>query len=158
MLPSSEIQRRVVCSHLLHAGFLLGWLSNPEDGGDKFFRNVCWHEDYTALYPRRWQHSDVSLRTDFRSDQMLIFEPWRWRRYVPSKRRLTWGLHGAISQEMATFRCFSIGPDADFRTLKMEAIRSFETPFNMRTTQRYIPGDGNIQMFPSGRTSDRTRC
>jgi hypothetical protein len=25
-----------------------------EDGGDTFFRNVCSHTDYTALYPRAW--------------------------------------------------------------------------------------------------------
>jgi hypothetical protein len=28
---------------------------DPEDGGDMFLRNVCWHSmDYMALYPRRW--------------------------------------------------------------------------------------------------------
>jgi hypothetical protein len=29
--------------------------------------------------------------------------PWRWRRYVPLKRRLTQYLHGAISQKTAFF-------------------------------------------------------
>jgi hypothetical protein len=34
----------------------------------------------------------------------LIFRPWRWRRYVPPKRRLTLnGLHGVISQKMVLF-------------------------------------------------------
>jgi hypothetical protein len=34
----------------------------------------------------------------------LFFRPWRWRRYVPPKRRLTLnGLHGVISQKMALF-------------------------------------------------------
>jgi hypothetical protein len=30
------------------------------------------------------------------------FWPWRWRCYFPSKLRLTYGLHGAMSQKMAT--------------------------------------------------------
>jgi hypothetical protein len=29
----------------------------PEDGGDKFLRDVDLHTDYTALYLRRWQHN-----------------------------------------------------------------------------------------------------
>jgi hypothetical protein len=32
------------------------------------------------------------------------FHPWRWKWYVPPKRRITYALHGAISQKMATFR------------------------------------------------------
>jgi hypothetical protein len=40
----------------------LGWflarlIFCPEDGGDTFLRKVCSHMDYTALYPRRFQHS-----------------------------------------------------------------------------------------------------
>jgi hypothetical protein len=31
---------------------------DPEYGGDTFLRNVGSLVDYTALYPRRWQHSD----------------------------------------------------------------------------------------------------
>jgi hypothetical protein len=31
------------------------------------------------------------------------FLPWRWKRCVPPKRRLTYGLHGSIPQRMATF-------------------------------------------------------
>jgi hypothetical protein len=39
---------------VLHAGFLLGLLFNPEDGGDMFLPDVGWlSTDYTALYPRR---------------------------------------------------------------------------------------------------------
>jgi hypothetical protein len=30
---------------------------DPEDEGDSFLRKVGSHRDYTALYPRRWQHS-----------------------------------------------------------------------------------------------------
>jgi hypothetical protein len=29
--------------------------------------------------------------------------PWRWRLYVPPKRRFRYGLHGDISQKMTTF-------------------------------------------------------
>jgi hypothetical protein len=32
-----------------------------------------------------------------------IFLPWRWRRYVPTKRRFTQDLHGATSQKTAFF-------------------------------------------------------
>jgi hypothetical protein len=35
---------------LLNAGFLLGFLLSTEDGGDKYFRNICWllqHYDRT---------------------------------------------------------------------------------------------------------------
>jgi hypothetical protein len=35
----------------------------------------------------------------------LILRPWRWRRYVPPKRRLTFsGLHGVISQKIVLFK------------------------------------------------------
>jgi hypothetical protein len=34
----------------------------------------------------------------------LFFRPWRWRRYVPPKRRLTLNrLHGVIAQKMVLF-------------------------------------------------------
>jgi hypothetical protein len=37
----------------------------------------------------------------------LIFRPWRWRRYVPPKRRFTLnGLRGVISQKMALYFYF----------------------------------------------------
>jgi hypothetical protein len=32
-----------------------------------------------------------------------IFQPWRWRRYVPPKRRFTQDPHGATSQKTAFF-------------------------------------------------------
>jgi hypothetical protein len=38
----------------LHAGFLLGLFSDPEDGGDMFLQCVGrLPTDYTVLYPRR---------------------------------------------------------------------------------------------------------
>jgi hypothetical protein len=40
--------------YLLHAGFLLGLLFNPEDVGYMFFRKAgLISTGYTALYPRR---------------------------------------------------------------------------------------------------------
>jgi hypothetical protein len=37
----------------------------------------------------------------------LIPQPWRWRRHVPPKRRLTFnGLHGVISKKTELFRFF----------------------------------------------------
>jgi hypothetical protein len=39
---------------LLRAGFLLGLLFNPENGGDIFLRNITFFRaDYMAVYPRR---------------------------------------------------------------------------------------------------------
>jgi hypothetical protein len=32
-----------------------------------------------------------------------VFLPWRWKRYVPPKRRFTQELHGATSQKTASF-------------------------------------------------------
>jgi hypothetical protein len=37
--------------------FLAPMIYDPEDVGDMFLRNDGLHTDYTALYPRRWQHS-----------------------------------------------------------------------------------------------------
>jgi hypothetical protein len=40
--------------HLLHAGFLLTFFFDPEDGGDMFFRNVgLFSTDYATLSPKR---------------------------------------------------------------------------------------------------------
>jgi hypothetical protein len=35
--------------------FLARLIFNPEDGSDKFFRNVGVHKNYMALYPERLQ-------------------------------------------------------------------------------------------------------
>jgi hypothetical protein len=49
----------------------------------------------------RWQAEHVLLRWFL---ARLIFRPWRWWRYVPPKRRLTFnGLHGVISQKIVLF-------------------------------------------------------
>jgi hypothetical protein len=39
-----------------------------------------------------------------------IFLPWRWRRYVPPKRRFTQDLHGATSQKTAFFSLIQFTP------------------------------------------------
>jgi hypothetical protein len=44
-----------------HAGILLGLYFYPENGGNMFFRNVCWlSTDYTTLCLRRW-YSSISV-------------------------------------------------------------------------------------------------
>jgi hypothetical protein len=41
----------------------------PENGGDTFFRNVCSHTDYTAVYFKSWVHSNYTKK--FRN------KPWK---------------------------------------------------------------------------------
>jgi hypothetical protein len=44
----------------------------------------------------------------------LILPPWRWRRYVPPKRRLTFnGLHGVISQKVVSTLHLHVCTDRD---------------------------------------------
>jgi hypothetical protein len=68
ILPKTKI-RQLMTSKLgsacrwLHAGFLVGFFFNPENGGDMFLRNVSrFSTNYTALYPRR-QKSSISVKT-----------------------------------------------------------------------------------------------
>jgi hypothetical protein len=83
--------------------------------------NSVSREEYHLLrYKRRvvsWVSADVSeehIASIFRVEKShllshwfllsLFFRPWRWRRYVPPKCRLTPnGLHGVISQKMGLF-------------------------------------------------------
>jgi hypothetical protein len=52
--------KQVAIRAFLHAGFLLGLLPNPDDGGGIFIRNDGWlSTDYTALYPRR--HNSLTI-------------------------------------------------------------------------------------------------
>jgi hypothetical protein len=47
------------------------------------------------------------------------FQPSRWRRYIPPKCLFTYGLHGAISQKMATFDTHLV-----FKRLKSYRIKT----------------------------------
>jgi hypothetical protein len=51
----------------------------------------------------------------------LIFRPWRWRRYVPPKRRLTLnGLHGVICQKMVLFITAAVRTSNSWRLLSRD--------------------------------------
>jgi hypothetical protein len=53
----------------------------------------------------------------------VLLPPWRWRRYVPPKRRLTLnGLHEVISQKMVLSK-LRIGPDISFGIKNREFIK-----------------------------------
>jgi hypothetical protein len=55
-----KLNKRLLPCCLLHASFSLGLLSDPDDGGDMFLRNVGWlSPHYTALYPRRQNSSSL---------------------------------------------------------------------------------------------------
>jgi hypothetical protein len=58
-----------------------------------------------------------------------IFRPWRWRRYVPPKRRLTFnGLHSIMSQKMVLFITTVVSisnPTCDWRGVSQHVIYHF---------------------------------
>jgi hypothetical protein len=62
--------------------------------------------DYTSL-------TDASC-ADF---LIISLRPWRWRRYVPPKRRLTPYLHGATSQKTAFFNADEVGRHHETTTI-----------------------------------------
>jgi hypothetical protein len=45
------------------AGFLLGSLLQPEDGGDMFHKKVGFSPNYTPLHPRKPYYSVTAMRT-----------------------------------------------------------------------------------------------
>jgi hypothetical protein len=55
----------------------------------------------------KWTVTEPSKKPAWKqveSRARLIIQPWKWRRYIPPKRRLTLnGLHGVISQKMVLF-------------------------------------------------------
>jgi hypothetical protein len=62
-----SMEQRLFCC-LLHAGFFLGLLSIPEDGGDIFPFNIgCLSTDCTVLYHRRQNTS-----TPFKNPQWIL--------------------------------------------------------------------------------------
>jgi hypothetical protein len=51
-----------------------------------------------------WDVTPCSLQPPAHAGSSLVnFLPWRWRRYVPPKRRFTQDLHGTTSQKTAFF-------------------------------------------------------
>jgi hypothetical protein len=63
----------------------------------------CFH----ILRHTRWEllYSYTSLSSLACSLLWTILRPWRWRRYVPPKRRVQlYGLHGVISQKIILFK------------------------------------------------------
>jgi hypothetical protein len=62
-------------SSLLYASFLLNLFFDPADGGDMFLRNIGWlSTDYTALYPRRYNHRYDNLR--FYIVMFIVWTAW----------------------------------------------------------------------------------
>jgi hypothetical protein len=64
------------------------------------------------FHGRRWnqresKQSSVCFHADFFHGVFFDLEIWRWRRYVPPKRRLTInGLHGVISQKIVLLNLY----------------------------------------------------
>jgi hypothetical protein len=60
-----------------HVGFLLCLFFDPEYGGDIFLRNLGWlSTDYTALYPRRQNPSNVILFAALRLQMKWARSQW----------------------------------------------------------------------------------
>jgi hypothetical protein len=64
-----------------------------------------------------------------------IFLPWRWRRYIPPKRRLIQDLHGATSQKTAFFivtavnlKSYTVGSQITVRLSALRAGRPLTPP------------------------------
>jgi hypothetical protein len=65
-----------------------------------------WHRVDMVLTDVSEERLPLTSLTDASRADFLIISllPWRWRRYVPPKRRLTPYLHGATSQKTAFFK------------------------------------------------------
>jgi hypothetical protein len=66
-------------------------------------KNLYWPKSRTTVFI-----TDCYNRLGLATCYTLVscsanFRPWRWRWYIPPKRQFAYGLHGAISQKMATF-------------------------------------------------------
>jgi hypothetical protein len=69
-----NVSRALLC--LLNAGFVLGLLFSPEDGGDIFLWNISWlSPGYTAVYTRR-QTSCSHCCENFKSSSVLLQILW----------------------------------------------------------------------------------
>jgi hypothetical protein len=71
-----------------------------------------WELSFTLPFPSCFLYNPKFWLTDCSACHLLsccflarlIFRPWRWRQYVPPKRRLTFnGLHGVMSQKIVLF-------------------------------------------------------
>jgi hypothetical protein len=63
---------------------------------------------WSSYVNRRFKGMPSSLSSGLATCCTLVscsadFRPWKWRWNVPPKLRFTYGLHGAVSQKMATF-------------------------------------------------------
>jgi hypothetical protein len=100
---------RVLACYLLHAGFLLGFLIDSEDGGNIFLRNAgCLSTDYRALYPKKIEF----FKSTFRSRDFLFIITevvLRMHSFLPvifdaptAIRRLIYPMIAYIIQELLT--------------------------------------------------------
>jgi hypothetical protein len=79
-----------ISCYLLHAGFLLEWFYNPEDGGDIFFRNISsLSTDDAMLYPRSLNYiCQFSHDFLFSPPLLLLLIPNPLSLFLLSKRNL----------------------------------------------------------------------
>jgi hypothetical protein len=100
---------------MLHKGLLCFWKSpipsyfqNNELFEKRKLIQVMWPLRFSRRWLWRIPSSGMRRSVDLVLTDVLtlvprsrIILPWRWRQYVPPKRRLTQDLHGAISQKTA---------------------------------------------------------
>jgi hypothetical protein len=106
-----------------HAGFLLGLVFDPEDGGDMLMRNVgCLSTDYTALYPRKQNSSPLSLFSSVINDTSSTT-------YVTWPRICDWWFRGnADGSNIGPFKyypriCSGTEQDYKKRSVMMVSLR-----------------------------------
>jgi hypothetical protein len=93
---SEEHVASIFRSPPLHAGFLLGFIFDPEDGEDMFLLPWIWKR----RVPPKLLHLLISICLTL----VIILWPWRWKWHVLPKHRLTsLGLQGGISLKTELF-------------------------------------------------------
>jgi hypothetical protein len=73
----------------------------------RFMRTICCR--YVPLTPEGWCSGGSQQPPAHVAPLSRIFLPWRWRQFVPPKRRFTQDLHGPISRNRTFFNrstCF----------------------------------------------------
>jgi hypothetical protein len=82
-------------------------LCSPLNVNRRFGRTYRLHlqgQDNKLRKKLAWKHPLLAICFHAGFFLSLLFWPWKWRRYVPPKRRLTFkGLHSVISQNMVLF-------------------------------------------------------